>query len=291
MKTIIEKAGVLIEALPYLQKFRGKIFVVKYGGHAMTEESLQNSFIKDIILLKHIGIHPIIVHGGGPQIEVVLKKMGIKSHYHDGLRITDAETMEVVEMVLLGRVNYDLVARINKMGGSAVGFAGADGNLIQAKKKIVHQVVNGKKVKIDLGFVGEVTKINPQILLRTVSEDLFIPVIAPIGLSETGESLNINADEAACDIATALKAEKLILLTDVPGVKNKDGNIIAELKQKDVPNLIKNKTIHGGMIPKVQSAVRSVKEGVGSVAIVDGKVKHALLLEIFTDTGVGTLIR
>lgn len=293
MQELIEKASVLIEALPYLQKFRNKIFVVKYGGHAMTDEKLKDSFIKDILLLKLAGIHPIVVHGGGPQIEQVLTEMGIESKYHNGMRITDAKTMEVVMMVLLGRVNYEIVSKIIKLGGSAVGLAGADGNLIVARKMPPQKDARGgsKAGEVDLGFVGEIVQINPNILLRTISEDLFIPIVAPVGVSEQGEPLNINADEAASDIARAVQAEKLILLTDVAGVKGKDGTLIPELARKDAEKLIKDGTISGGMIPKVRNACESVEKGVHSVAIVDGRVEHALLLEIFTDTGVGTLIR
>jgi acetylglutamate kinase len=266
--------------------------VVKYGGHAMTDEKLKDSFIKDILLLKLAGIHPIVVHGGGPQIEEVLTEMGIESKYHNGMRITDAKTMEVVMMVLLGRVNYEIVSKIIKLGGSAVGLAGADGNLIVARKMAPQKDVRGgaKAVEVDLGFVGEIVQINPNILLRTISEDLFIPIVAPVGVSEQGEPLNINADEAASDIARAVKAEKLILLTDVSGVKDRAGNLIPELSRKDAEKMIKDGTISGGMIPKVRNACESVEKGVHSVAIVDGRVEHALLLEIFTDTGVGTLI-
>lgn len=292
MQELIEKAGVLIEALPYLQKFRNKIFVVKYGGHAMTDEKLKDSFIKDILLLKLAGIHPIIVHGGGPQIELVLQEMGIESKFHNGLRITDAKTMEVVMMVLLGRVNYEIVSKIIKLGGSAVGLAGADGNLIVARKMAPQKDAraDASAPAVDLGFVGEIIKINPNILLRTISEDLFIPIVAPIGVSEQGEPLNINADEAASDIARAVQAEKLILLTDVSGVKDKDGKLVPELSRKNAEKMIKDGTISGGMIPKVRNACESVEKGVHSVAIVDGRVEHALLLEIFTDSGVGTLI-
>lgn len=290
MQELIEKAGVLIEALPYLQKFRGKIFVVKYGGHAMTNDQLKDSFIKDILLLKLAGIHPIVVHGGGPQIEEVLNEMGIESKYHNGLRITDAKTMEVVMMVLLGKVNYEIVSKIIRLGGSAVGLAGADGNLIVAKKLPPQKDATGKGEAVDMGSVGEIVEINPNILLRTISEDLFIPIVAPVGVSEDGEPLNINADEAAADIARAVQAEKLVLLTDVAGVKDKAGKLIPELTTADAEKYIADGTISGGMIPKVRNACESVAKGVHSVAIVDGRVEHALLLEIFTDSGVGTLI-
>lgn len=292
MKELIEKANVLVEALPYLQKFRGKIFVVKYGGHAMTDPQLKESFIKDLLLFKLAGIHPIVIHGGGPQIETTLKQMGIEPKYHNGLRITDEKTMEVVMMVLLGKVNYDLVTHVIKLGGSAVGLAGADGNLILARKMAPQKSADKKsKEAVDLGYVGSIIKINPNILLRTISEELFIPIVAPIGVSEDGEPLNINADEAASDIAIAVKAEKLILLTDVSGVKDAKGELICEITRKEAKVLIEKGVIHGGMIPKVENACDSVNRGVKSVAIVDGRVEHALLLEIFTDQGVGTLIR
>jgi len=293
MERLIEKASTLIEALPYLQKFRGKIFVVKYGGHAMSSPELKASFIKDVVLLKLAGVHPIIVHGGGPQIEDVLKQMGIASNFHNGLRITDAATMEVVEMVLVGKVNGDIVAAINLMGGKAVGFSGSDGNMIMAKKMPPQKTTDasGKTIEVDMGMVGEVAEINPSLIRRLVEgEDMFIPVISPVGVDLTGQSLNINADTAASEIAIALKAEKLLLLTDVNGVKGKDGKIITSMKRKDVDSLIKDGTISGGMIPKIQGACDAIGRGVKSVAIVDGRIPHAVLLEIFTNEGVGTLI-
>jgi len=293
MEHLIEKAKTLIEALPYLQKFRGKIFVVKYGGHAMSSPELKASFIKDVVLLKLAGVHPIIVHGGGPQIEDVLKQMGITSNFHNGLRITDAATMEVVEMVLVGKVNGDIVAAINLMGGKAVGFSGSDGNMIMAKKMPLQksQDAAGKTIEVDLGMVGEVAEVNPSLIRRLVeAEDMFIPVISPVGVDLAGQSLNINADTAASEIAIALKAEKLLLLTDVNGVKGKNGKIISSMKRKDVDSLIKEGTISGGMIPKIQGACDAIGRGVKSVAIVDGRIPHAVLLEIFTNEGVGTLI-
>lgn len=292
MEKFITKATTLIEALPYLQKYRGKLFVFKYGGHAMSDEGLRESFLRDIILLKHVGIHPIIVHGGGPQIEEMLKKLGITSSYHNGLRITDSDTMKIVEMVLVGGVNSELVSAINKMGGNAVGFTGGDGNLIQAKKMGPQKVrdKDGKTQVVDLGFVGEVTKINPQILTRLVYEDMFIPVISPVGVSVEGESLNINADTAACELAIALKAEKLIYLTDVHGIKDSASAVVPLIKFKDAEKMIEDGVIQGGMIPKVNSALYAIKSGVGSVVVTGGQIQHSVLLEIFTDTGVGTLI-
>jgi acetylglutamate kinase len=293
MEKLIEKAEILIEAMPFLRKFRGKTFVIKYGGHAMASPAHKESFIKDVVLLKLAGMHPIIVHGGGPQIEEVLKQMGIESKYHNGLRITDAATMDVVEMVLVGKVNGDIVSSINKIGGNAVGFTGSDGNMIRAKKMAPQTSTdsNGKNETIDLGMVGEVTAVNPALLLRLLGEeDLFIPVISPVGYGEDGESLNINADTVASEIAIALRAEKLMLLTDVSGVKDKQGKLISEVKRSKVEDLIKDQTITAGMIPKVRGACDAIARGVHSVAIVDGRIPHAVLLEIFTREGVGTLI-
>lgn len=292
MEKFITKASTLIEALPYLQKYRGKLFVFKYGGHAMADEVLRESFLKDIVLLKLVGIHPIIVHGGGPQIEEMLTKLGISSSYHNGLRITDTDTMKIVEMVLVGGVNSDLVSLINKMGGNGVGFTGGDGHLIQAKKMPLQKIKekSGQTKTVDLGLVGEVTKINPQILTKLVYEDMFIPVISPVGVSADGESLNINADTAACEIAIALKAEKLIYLTDVHGIKDSTGNVVPLIKSKDAEKMIKDHVIQGGMIPKVESALHAIESGVGSVVVTGGQVQHSVLLEIFTDQGLGTLI-
>lgn len=290
MKEIVSKASVLIEALPYLQKFRGKTFVFKYGGHAMTDPKLRESFLKDIVLLSHVGIHPVIVHGGGPQIEETLKKLGIKSKYHDGTRITDKDTMDVVEMVLIGKVNSELVRQINSLGGEAVGISGRDGRMIVAKKVKPKKSLKTKAL-IDLGNVGEVVRVDPHLPTKLLHEDRFIPVISPIGVSVEGDALNINADVVAAEVAMALKAEKLFFLTDVPGVKNKSGKFQATLTKTKARQLIKDKTIQGGMVPKMESALKAVKNGVGSVAIVNGKAEHAALLEIFTDKGVGTLIQ
>lgn len=288
MKEIIAKAETLIEALPYLRKYRDKIFVFKYGGHAMTDAKLRESFLEDIVLLKHVGVRPVIVHGGGPQIEDALKRVGLKSKYHNGLRITDSETMDIVEMVLVGKVGSELVREINRLGGEAVGLSGQDGRMIQAKK-IAPKSVKGKS-DVDLGEVGEITRIDTDLILRLCNEDRFLPVISPVGMSTEGKALNINADTAASEIAVALKAEKLVFLTDVAGVLGKNGKLISSMRIGETGKLIRNKTVYGGMVPKIESAADAVKRGVGSVAIIDGRIDHTVLLEIFTDEGVGTLI-
>ena len=292
MEDLINKAKVLMEALPYIQKFRGKRIVVKYGGHAMADEDLKKSFTRDIILFKLIGLHPVIVHGGGPQIEEVLEKMGIESRFHDGVRITDSQTMDVVEMVLVGKVNKDIVGWINHNGGQAIGLSGKDGQLIQALKMDPQKVKKTKRTSelIDMGQVGVVKQINPEVLTK-LEDSLFIPVIAPVGVSDTGESLNINADYVAESVAGALKAEKLVLMTDVEGVRDSQGRLLTNLSEKDIENLITSGVAHGGMVPKLKCALRALGAGVGTVHIIDGRVQHALLLEIFTDKGVGTLIR
>lgn len=292
METLINKASILMEALPYIQKFRGKRIVVKYGGHAMEDEELKKSFTRDVIMFKMIGLHPIIVHGGGPQIEKVLKQMGIETKFHNGVRITDSDTMDVVEMVLVGKVNKEIVGWINHNGGQAIGFSGKDGELIQAARMDPQKVKKTRKTPelVDLGHVGIVTKINPEIITR-MEDSLFIPVIAPVGVSEKGESLNINADYVAANVATALQAEKLILMTDVDGVKNAKGELVTNLTTKDIQKLINTGVVQGGMIPKLMCAIQALSSGVHGAHIIDGRVQHALLLEIFTDTGVGTLIR
>lgn len=293
MEQFISKAATLVEALPYLQKYRGKIFVFKYGGHAMTDPALRESFLRDVILLKHVGIHPVIVHGGGPQIEDHLKKLGVESQYANGLRVTDDTTMNVVEMVLVGQVNSELVNLIHKLDGLAVGFSGTDGLMIRARRMPTQKVKNesGQVVEVDLGRVGDIESVDPSLLQRLIGEDLFIPVISPIGIGRDGKSLNINADNAACEIAKALKAEKLILMTDVDGLLDEKGQLIRESSAKHIEELIDSNVIRGGMIPKVKSALDAVAQGVGSVTIIDGRVKHAVLLEVFTNQGLGTLIR
>lgn len=278
MVKLIEKANTLIEALPYIKKFFGKTVVIKYGGHAMENEELKDSFAQDIVLMKYIGINPVIVHGGGPQIDDLLKRVGKKSEFKRGLRVTDDETMEIVEMVLVGKVNKEIVSLINQHGGQAVGLSGRDGGLIKAKK-----------VKPDIGRVGEVDRINPQVI-ESLDDSKFIPVIAPVGEGEDGKAYNINADLAAGKIASALNAEKFILLTDVEGVLDNHKKLISTLDAKEASNAIKKGDIAGGMIPKVECCLDALKEGVGKAHIVDGRVKHAILLEIFTDKGIGTEI-
>jgi acetylglutamate kinase len=291
----IEKAKVLIEALPYMQEFRNKTVVIKYGGHAMVDENLQRQFALDVILLKQIGINPVIVHGGGPQINQLLDRLGITPSYVQGMRVTDGETMDVVEMVLVGRVNKQIVGLINHCGGKAVGLSGRDGDLVCAKKMKVRGKKKSEAVDeappelIDVGRVGQVTKINIGVLEGLSSHD-FIPVIAPVGVGEDGQAFNINADLVAGAIAGALAAEKLILLTDVAGVKDKTGELISTLPQGRVEALIEDGTIVGGMIPKVRCCEEALHRGVAKTYIVDGRVEHSILLEMFTREGVGTEI-
>jgi len=291
MQELIEKASILMEALPYIRKFSGKTIVIKYGGAAMGDEKLKESFAKDIIMLDLIGINPIIVHGGGPQIGEVLKKMGIESKFHQGMRITDEQTMDVVEMVLVGDINKEIVSLINRHGGKAVGLSGKDGGLIKAKKLPKEKVTFDKKTPevIDLGRVGNVKEVDPSVL-QTLDQARFIPVIAPVGVDDKGESLNINADLVAGAIAASLKAEKLVLLTDVEGIKDGEGKLIPSLNISEAKRLVKEEVISGGMIPKVECAIKALVEGVKSAHIIDGRVQHAVLLEIFTDKGVGTVI-
>lgn len=283
-------AQVLTEALPYIQRFSGKTIVVKYGGNAMTDPELENSFARDIVLLKTVGLNPIVVHGGGPQIGDLLTKIGKQSEFIDGMRVTDAETMDVVEMVLGGLVNKSIVNLINKNGGRAMGLTGKDGNLIRAKKMYLEKTqADGTVQQVDIGQVGEVAGIKTDVLEMFMASD-FIPVIAPVGVGDAGESYNINADLVAGKVAEALKAEKLILLTNITGVLDKNKNILTGLSTQDVDNLIADGTIYGGMIPKISCALEAVKGGVISAHIIDGRVPHAALLEIFTDEGIGTLI-
>lgn len=286
-----QTANVLTEALPYIQKFVGKTIVVKYGGNAMTDEALKSSFAKNIVLMKAVGINPIVVHGGGPQIGTLLEKLNIESHFVNGMRVTDSDTMDVVEMVLGGSVNKDIVKLLNQNGGKAVGITGKDGHLIHAKKLIVeHQTPEMQAPEIiDIGHVGEVEAVNTEILDLLVKGD-FIPVIAPIGIDKEGNSYNINADLVAGKIAGVLKAEKLLLLTNVAGLLDKQGEILTGLSTKEVDALIADGTIYGGMLPKIGCALDAVKAGVKRSHIIDGRVLNAVLLEIFTDQGVGTLI-
>mgnify|MGYP001280998172 CR=1 FL=1 len=284
VKNSIEKVGTLIESLPYIREFSGKTVVIKYGGHAMTDENLRLSFAKDISLLKLVGINPVIVHGGGPQIEKLLDQIGKKSEFIQGLRVTDGETMDIVEMVLVGKVNKEIVNNIHLAGGKAVGLSGKDAGLITARK-LYH---NEHGLAIDIGQVGAIEKINPEII-KILEEDRFIPVIAPIGAGSDGQTYNINADIAAGKIAEALKAEKLILLTDIQGVMI-EGELATTIASENIPALIEKGEIKGGMIPKVNCCVEAVKGGVKKAHIIDGRVEHAVLLEIFTDSGVGTQI-
>ncbi len=288
----LEKARTLSEALPYMKRYSDETFVIKYGGHAMGEDELSRAFASDIVLIKQVGINPVVVHGGGPQIGQMLERLKIKSSFIDGLRVTDRETVEIVEMVLSGSINKQIVTMINEMGGNAIGLSGKDGGLIRAEKlRRTRRVTDSNIEKIlDLGFVGEPTRINPH-LLETFEESDIIPVIAPIGVGSKGETYNINADTAAGAIAVAAGATRLLLLTDVPGVMDKDGNVIKELTAAEVRRLIADGTIHGGMIPKVETCLQAVENDVDAAVIIDGTVPHALLLEIFTDAGVGTLIR
>ncbi len=285
-------AHVLIEALPYIQKFKGKTVVIKFGGNAMIDDSLKHSFARDIVLMKLVGINPIVVHGGGPQIGNVLNKLGKTSEFIDGMRVTDSETMDVVEMVLGGLVNKEIVNLINMHGGKAVGLTGKDGNFIHARK--INMTKAGATIDhapeiIDLGHVGEVSSIDPSVVEMLGNSD-FIPVIAPIGVGEDGHSYNINADLVAGKVAEVLKAEKLMLLTNIPGILDKQGQLLTGLTLSDIDDLIADGTIYGGMIPKTRCATDALKGGVASVHIIDGRVDHAVLLELFTDQGVGTLL-
>ncbi|MDC9720620.1 MAG: acetylglutamate kinase [Gammaproteobacteria bacterium] len=290
-KAAINVAQVLSEALPYIQRFTGKTIVVKFGGNAMIDEDLKNSFARDIVLMKLVGMNPVVVHGGGPQIGDLLSKLNIESHFVNGMRVTDTATMNVVEMVLGGSVNKDIVNLINQNGGQAIGLTGKDGKLIQAKQlKVTHQTPQVLAPEIiDIGHVGEVSAINTNVLDMLHNSD-FIPVIAPIGVDDEGNSYNINADLVAGKVAEILQAEKLMLLTNTAGLLDKEGNLLTGLSTSQVDNLIADGTIHGGMLPKIGCALDAVKGGVKRAHIIDGRVNHATLLEIFTDRGVGTLI-
>ena len=291
MEKLIEKAEVLLEALPYIKSFYGKTIVIKYGGNAMVSDDLKKNFALDIVMMKYIGLNPVVVHGGGPQIDKTLKALGIQSQFVEGQRVTNKETIDVVEMVLGGKVNKEIVSLINQHGGNAVGITGKDGDLILAKrhKKVKHSPETDRPEIIDLGLVGEITKVNPRIL-ETLDQNGFIPVIAPIGKGENGETLNINADFVAAQIASALKAEKLVLMTDTEGVKNKAGKLQSGLTRKNTADMIRSKVIRDGMLPKVNCCLAALKFGVHKTHIIDGRVRHALLLEIFTAEGIGTQI-
>ncbi|MFO0752491.1 MAG: acetylglutamate kinase [Thermodesulfovibrionales bacterium] len=290
MEKLIEKAGILIEALPFIRTFYGKTFVIKYGGAAQVEESLKDSFAQDVVLLNFIGIKPVIVHGGGPKISQTMKRMGKEPTFIEGQRVTDRETMDIVEMVLGGLVNKEIVALINNHGGKAVGLSGKDGGLIRAKKKLLRKAVEkGEEELIDIGLVGEVESVDPDIL-DSIERGGFIPVISPIGAGGRGEAFNINADYVASAVAGALQAEKFILLTDVQGILDKKGEVISTVPKKGIKKLIDNGTVSGGMLPKVQACTRALDAGVKKTHIVDGRVPHCLLLEIFTKEGIGTEI-
>jgi len=291
IKSLIRTAETLTEALPYLQEFGGKTFVIKYGGHAMGNERLAEQFASDIVLLKQVGINPVIVHGGGPQIGEMLRQLKIESEFIDGLRVTDKRTVEIVEMVLAGSINKEVVTAINDAGGTAVGISGKDGNLIRARKlKHIRKTDSNIEKVVDLGFVGEPVAINTRVL-DTLAGSHMIPVIAPLGIGEGGTTYNINADTAAGAIAGAIGATRLLMLTDVTGVLDKKGELITDITARQAKAYIKNGTITGGMIPKIETCLNAVKEGVEASVIMDGRVPHALLLEIFTEHGAGTMIR
>ncbi len=289
MENPIDKAKVLVEALPYIRRFYNKTIVIKYGGSTMEEERLKRSFALDVVLLKYIGINPVVVHGGGPQIGEMLTRLGKKSHFVEGLRVTDPETMDVVEMVLVGKVNKEIVAMINQQGGKAVGLSGKDGGLIVAQKLKLTRGGDRDPEVIDIGMVGEVKRVHPEVI-ESLEKENFIPVIAPVGVGEEGETYNINADLVAGKIASALKAEKLILLTDVEGVMDEKKRLIPTLDTHEAKELISQKVIASGMIPKVNCCLEALKEGVQKAHIINGTVEHAVLLEVFTDVGVGTQI-
>jgi len=287
LEALIKKANILIEALPYIQKLYGKTVVIKYGGNAMINDELKNSVMEDITLLKYIGMNPVVVHGGGPDINKTLEKLDIKSQFVNGLRVTDLATMEVAQMVLVGKVNKEIVSMLNQKGGKAIGLCGIDGNLIECEKH--KAIVDGEEK--DIGYVGKITNINSRVI-ELIAKDEYIPVIAPIGVGKDGKSYNINADTVAGEIAAALKAEKLILLTDVEGVKkSKDSDeILSALTAKEVYELIDKKVINGGMIPKVLGCLEALEKGVNRTHIIDGRIPHCILLEIFTYKGIGTMI-
>jgi acetylglutamate kinase len=286
MEKLIEKAGTLMDALPYIRAFWGKTFVIKYGGHAMESPQLAEGFARDVILLKYVGMNPVIVHGGGPQIGALMKRLGKEPQFVGGMRVTDEETMEIVEMVLVGRINKEIVGLINHQGGKAVGLSGKDGTLIRARRR-THRTAAGEE--LDLGLVGDVTHVNPE-PIRLLDEHGFIPVIAPVGVGEDGESYNINADLVAGEMAAALQAEKLIHLTDVEGIKGPGGELISTLSQAEARRLVAAAVIEGGMLPKVESSLRALEAGTRKAHILDGRVPHAILLEIFTKEGIGTEI-
>jgi acetylglutamate kinase len=283
------KAEILAEALPYIRQYHGKTIVIKYGGNAMTEERLKEGFARDVILLKLVGMNPVVVHGGGPQIDEALKKIGKAGTFIQGMRVTDDETMEVVEWVLGGEVQQDIVMMINQFGGQAVGLTGKDGGLIKARKLMMADKDDPTK-EIDIGFVGEISSINPAVV-KALQDDAFIPVISPIGFGEDGRAYNINADLVAGKIAEILHAEKLVMMTNIPGVMNSKGELLTDLSAKEIDALFADGTISGGMLPKISSALDAARSGVHSVHIIDGRIEHSLLLEILTEQAFGTMIR
>jgi len=284
-----DKAEILAQALPYIRRFHGKTMVIKYGGNAMTDPALQADFAEDVVLLKLVGINPVVVHGGGPQIETALKRLGKKGEFVQGMRVTDSETMEVVEWVLAGEVQQDIVGLINQAGGKAVGLTGRDGGLIRAQKLRLPDRDDPTKFH-DVGQVGDIVSIDPSVV-KALQDDQFIPVISPLGFGEENESYNINADVVAGKLATVLQAEKLLLLTNTPGVLNKSGELLTDLSAREIDDLFADGTISGGMLPKIEGALDAARSGVNSVHIIDGRVPHALLLEILTDQAFGTMIR
>ena len=284
-----DKAEILAQALPYIRKYHGKTMVIKYGGNAMTDPALQQAFAEDVVLLKLVGINPVVVHGGGPQIEELLKRLGKKGEFIQGMRVTDAETMEVVEWVLAGQVQQDIVGLINQAGGKAVGLTGRDGAMIRAQKLKMRDSADPSK-EHDVGQVGDIVSVDPSVV-KALQDDAFIPVISPIGFGENNESYNINADVVAARLATVLKAEKLMMLTNISGVLNKEGELLTDLTSQRIDELFADGTISGGMLPKIAGALDAAKAGVNAVHIIDGRVPHAMLLEILTDQAYGTMIR
>ena len=291
IQSSMERAEILLEALPYIKRFYNKTIVIKYGGHAMVDDELKDKFAQDVVMMKYIGINPVVVHGGGPQIGTLLKKLGKESKFIQGMRVTDEETMNIVEMVLVGMVNKEIVGLINRHGGNAVGLSGKDGNLIKAEKYYLSEekAKNTPPEIIDIGLVGKVKTINSELIV-SLSQNAFIPVIAPTGIGDAGETYNINADIVAGEIAAALHADKLLLLTDVEGVLGKDKKLINAMNDKEAMKLIEDGVVEGGMFPKVKCCLKALKNGVKKAHIIDGRLKHAILLEIFTDKGIGTEI-
>lgn len=287
----MERADILLEALPYIRRFYNKTIVIKYGGHAMVDQDLKDKFARDVVMMKYIGMNPVVVHGGGPQIGSLLKKLGKESKFIQGMRVTDQETMNIVEMVLVGMVNKEIVGLINQHGGKAVGLSGKDGNLIEAEKYYLNddKAQNTPSEIIDIGLVGKVKTVNAELIV-SLSQNSFIPVIAPTGMGEKGETYNINADIVAGEVAAALKAEKLLLLTDVAGVLDNKKNLIHTMTNQDALHLIDDGTVEGGMFPKVKCCLKALRGGVKKAHIIDGRLKHAILLEVFTDRGIGTEI-